>query len=77
MMEKLTSISLPRVDNSGLSIWGEASVGSAINQLREQARRDLAVAQAIIDADDEDFRVTIVRGPVIQHLIEVLQEGRR
>lgn len=76
MSDKLTSISLPRVKNSGLSIWGEVSIGSAINQLREQARRDLVVAQAILDADDEDFRVSIVRGPVSQHEIERLQEGR-
>jgi len=76
MSDKLTSISLLRVNNSGLSIWGEVSIGSAINQLREQARRDLVVAQAILDADDEDFRVSIVRGPVSQHEIELLQEGR-
>ena len=39
MSDNLTSISLPRVNNSGLSIWGEVSIGSAINQLREQAPR--------------------------------------
>ena len=76
MSNTCTSINLPGVSDAGWNILGRVAAKQAIKELRAKASRDLATALAITRARDEDFRIAIVSGPVGQHEIEVLQEGK-
>lgn len=77
MSEKMTTIKLPGSDWTGFADWGEKTVDEMYRQARSHAFRELEIANAILGATREDFRVRVVRGIIIQHPIKTLQEGRR
>lgn len=76
MSKKMTVIGLPGLRHgTGLQDWGELTAGDMIKQYRDHARYELEWAQQVLAAKDEDFRITVVRGPWAQHHIRTLQEG--
>lgn len=71
MSEKLTRIRLrhSRSHCTGLMDWGEHTFEEMVQQIRAKAQRELEAAQAILEADDVDFDVAIVRGSIVQHFV--------
>lgn len=76
MTEKLTQIHLPGSLASGQADWGEKTVAEMIAQYRANAATWLKDAQDVLAAADADFRVTVVRGSIVQHPVKTLQQGR-
>lgn len=77
-LERMTSISLPGVDNwiGGFAEWGSVSKDAMIAAHRmraEKARRD---AQAILDAADEDFLIATYRGVHAHRDYTIIQRGK-
>lgn len=64
MAERMTAVYLKgkRNTGSGLADYGRVEPKDMIEQLRDKARRDLAAAQAILNAVDEDFIVETYKG---------------
>lgn len=64
MAERMTAVYLRGGRNTGrgLADYGRVDPKEMIEQLRSKARHDLAAAQAILDADDDDFIVETYRG---------------
>lgn len=77
MSDKMTVISVPgRPSGDSLMDWGDKTTAEMISFYRAYAARLRSRAEAIEKMSDEDFRIEIVRGRVVQHPIKVLQEGR-
>lgn len=76
MSERFTGIYLPGVFGSGLANYGRRSAEEMIAYIRKQAAADKAVADAILNANDEDFRVETYVGAVVERRKQVIQEGR-
>lgn len=72
----MTSIHLAGVHNSGWAEWGLKTVPEMVAKIRERARKDIAAAQAILAAADEDFTVSTYVGARIQRKRVVLQRGK-
>lgn len=68
MSEKMTRVRL-RHSRYGFMDWGEKSFENMVVQMRERAEALLAEANAILEAEDSDFEVDIVRGQLVQHFI--------
>lgn len=68
MSEKMTRIWL-RHSRYGVLDWGEKSFESMVSQMRKHAEALLAEANAILEAEDSDFDVDIVRGPMAQNFV--------
>lgn len=67
MSEKMTRIRLRgRKGRYGMLDWGERSFEQMFAAIRKKANDDLKVAQAILNADPDDFEVDVVRGPIVQ-----------
>jgi hypothetical protein len=77
MSDLLTTIRLPGARDSGLADWGRKTVPEMIAQYRAYHQARLETEMLALDALDEDYRVTIVRGSVINKHVETLQEGRK
>lgn len=77
MAERMTAIDLPGHFDSGLADWGVKSVEEMVSMLREKAARDKAVAEAILAASDDDFRVQTYRGVHVRHDRKILQKGKK
>lgn len=56
--------------------WGRKTPAEMIERYRQYARHQLAEAQAVLAATDEDFRVETYTGVHVQRNREVLQEGK-
>lgn len=69
MSEKMTRIRLRHAKGVGFLDWGEHSFAEMVATIRRSAEREMEKAQAILDAEDGDFEVTIVRGPIVQHFV--------
>jgi len=77
MSEKLTRIRLAKPTAfNGLMDWGVCSVEQMLAQARAYSAHLRREADAIDAAADDDFEVCVVRGSVVQHHLETLQEGR-
>lgn len=76
MSEHMTSIHLPGVRDSGYADWGSRSVTEMIALLRQKARDERAVAEAILAASDDDFHVETYYGVYVHRNAEILQNGR-
>lgn len=74
MADRMTEINLPGAW-VGIAEHGRVDPEQMIAQARRQAARDLAAAQAVLDAADEDFRITTYVGVHAQRKLEVLQPG--
>jgi hypothetical protein len=75
MSEILTAIGLPGLRmgrSSGLMEWGRKTRPEMIALYRHQAELDKAASERILAASDDEFRVRVVRGPIVQHLVEEL-----
>lgn len=77
MTERMTSIDLPGVPDSGAADWGRKSPADMIAILRQKAAHDKATAEAIMSASDDDFYVQTYTGVYRQRNHEVLQQGRK
>lgn len=76
MSGRLTAIHLPGCDHPGFADRGRLDPAELIARFREQARRELADARAVLDAADEDFQVTTYVGPYAMRNHRVLQPGK-
>lgn len=74
--DRLTGIELPGTLDPGVADYGRKTASQMIALYRRKAQRELAVATAILAANDEDFRVTTYRGVYVQRDLQVVQEGR-
>ncbi len=74
MADRMTEINLPGAW-VGIAEHGRVDPEQMITQAREQAARDLAAAQAVLAAADEDFRITTYVGVHVQRELEVIQPG--
>jgi hypothetical protein len=73
MSEILTYIGLPSLrSGDGIGEWGRKTRVEMIALYRHQAELDKAAAEHILAASDDEFRVRVVRGPIVQHLVEEL-----
>lgn len=77
MSERMTSIDLPGVSNSGYADWDRKSVPEMLQIIRARAVEMRRVADAIMGAADADFHVETYRGVYVRRERKVLQEGRR
>lgn len=73
MGERMTSISV----KGGIcfSDWGRKSPEEMIKAYREIARQRKEEAEAILNANDEDFRIETHTGVHVRRNLEVLQGG--
>jgi len=77
MSGRLTGIDLPGLGiGTGLADWGRKTPAEMIQKYREYARRNKEVAEAILAAADDDFRIDTYVGPLAMKDYVVLQEGR-
>lgn len=78
MSERMTGIELRgnKAAGPGLAEWGRKTPTEMIERYRQYARHQLAEAQAILSATDDDFRVETYTGVHVQRNREVLQEGK-
>ena len=58
MSEKMTTITLPGLQGSGFSDYGEVPVAKMIAKVREHAQLQLELAQATLNAADGDNPMT-------------------
>lgn len=75
MSERLTSINLPGVFGSGVADYGRKTVPEMIDLVRSYARNQKTIADAILDAPNEAFRVQTYIGVNVRKQIETLQLG--
>jgi len=74
---KMTRILLPGLPSGeGYLDWDERSIEDMVSIMRRRAAHYRMVADAIDRAADEDFKIDIVRGSIVQHHIRNLQPGR-
>lgn len=73
MSDRYTTITLGA---NGFSLHGRTDVSTAISAIRRAASADLANAQAVLNASDDDFRIYTHTGIHRVRNIEVLQEGK-
>lgn len=77
MSEKMTTIHLAGLSQgAGFMDYGEKTAAEMIATYRRNAESDLAKAQAILAAADDDFQIKVVRGVHVQHHIRTIQEGK-
>lgn len=76
MSEKMTVIELPGGLDNGLGEWGELTAEEMVSKYREHAERMKAQAEEVLAASPEEYRIRVVRGPIVQHLVRELQPGR-
>lgn len=77
MSERLTSIRLLTHRFAGWAEWGRKTPAEMIAAIRSHAQHQLAEAQAVLAAADEDFYIDTYRGVHVQRDREVLQEGKK
>lgn len=77
MTDRLTGIHLPGCDYAGIAEWGRCSKDDMLALIRRQAETMKRQADAILDATDDDFRITTYLGPLAMRNIEVIQEGKK
>lgn len=78
MAEKMTRITLPGQKCwTGIMDWGRIEPEKMIQQARAYAAHLREQAAAVETAADEDFQVVVVRGSLVQHFMETLQESAR
>ncbi len=77
MSEKMTIISVPgRPNGDSFMEWGDKTASEMISAYRAYATHLRARVEAIEGMSDDDFRIAIVRGRIVQHPVRILQEGR-
>lgn len=77
MSDKLTRIGLPGCPNGwGIMDWGEHDAAEMVRQIRARAAHLRQQVEAIEAADDQDFKIDVVRGSVVQHHLRSIQTGR-
>lgn len=75
MVDRMTSVRLRSPEwNNGWAEWGRKTRQEMIAIYRKRAERDLANAQAILDADDADFLVQTYLGHNVQHKLEEVHD---
>jgi hypothetical protein len=75
--DKYTSIQLPGLPSgAGYMDHGEVEPAALIARYRTIWEKYLEQAQAILAAKDEDFKIHVVRGVHVQHLVKEIQKGR-
>lgn len=78
MSEKLTRIRLPdRPRGDGMMDWGEHTVEDMIAQYRRYGAALRERADVILEAEDGDFQIDVVRGSCVQRHIKTLQQSVR
>lgn len=78
MSERYTTITLPGAPaGTGYSLHGYRSVEEMIKTIRENAEQDKKVAEAVLAAADNDFRVVSHLGVIVRRFPEVIQEGKK
>ena len=75
MSERMTSIDLPGVFNSGWADYGRKTPAEMIAYMRRHAEDKKREAEAVLAAADADFRVETYRGIYVKRDREVLQAG--
>lgn len=69
----MTSVRLAgQSEGRGLAEYGRVSRDEMIEALKKKARRDLADAQAVLDADDRLFIVETYVGVIVQRKRELV-----
>lgn len=79
MTERYTSIALPGQPGevSHYAERGGKTVSEMITNLKKRARRIKAEAEAVLAADDADFRIVSFTGVIRQRKKIVWQEGKK
>ena len=73
MSEIVTYIGLPSLrSGEGLGEWGRKTRAEMISLFKHQAALDKATAEKVLAESDDEFRVRVVRGTLVQHLVEEL-----
>jgi hypothetical protein len=70
MSEIMTDIGLPGA--GGIMEYGRKTRAEMVALFREKAAHDKADAERVLAAADDEFKVRVVRGIHVQHLIERL-----
>ena len=73
MSEIMTVASLP--GTPGLMEYGRLTRAEIIYRTREMAKHEKIKAERILAASDDEFNVRIVRGKIVEHLVEKLLPG--
>mgnify|MGYP006350049633 CR=1 FL=1 len=78
MSERMTRIELRgnKAAGPGLAEWGRKTPAEMIERYRQYARHQLAEAEAVLAATDEEFRVETYTGVHVQRNREVIQDGK-
>lgn len=79
MTDRFTSIALPGQPGE-VSHWaerGNKTVSDMITGVKKRARRIKAEAEAVLAADDTDFRIVSFTGVIRQRKKIVWQEGKK
>ncbi len=78
MSEIMTCVHLLGLPSGrGFADYGRRSVPEMVAYIRRHAAEMKRDAEAILAADDEDFRVTTYRGILVQRDAKVLQQGKK
>lgn len=76
MADILTEINLPGIDGSGIANWGERSPAEMVAYIRSHFQREKGIAEMVLAAADEDFRIGVVKGVHARRRVRLLQDGR-
>ena len=76
MLEKFTGISLPGTSDPGIAERGDVPISKMIQIIREDARRNKILAESILEASDEDFKIISYRGIHVMRDHKIIQSGR-
>lgn len=77
MSDRLTSIYLPELGRgNGLAEWGRLSPDQMIKSIRERAEREKKIAETILAANPDEFRIETYVGPCVMKNLAVLQDGK-
>ena len=77
MSERMTAIDLPGTWGGGIADYGRKTVPEMIALLRSHATANRTQAEAILAANDEDFRVQTYIGERVRRDRIILQEGKK
>jgi hypothetical protein len=73
MSDIMTDCGLPGVFGGGFMMHGRVSRAQMIKETRDYWRAQAETANKILNAPNNAFRVRVVRGKFVQHLIEELK----
>lgn len=71
----MTSIHLKGVSGAGWAEYGRKSAAEMVEQIRDYARHQMAIAEAILAAPASDFTVATYVGVHVQRKRETIQDG--